>query len=228
MLRKIVIFISGLALVSALAAAMAWAFAPQTTNAAEIDQVINEVAAAQDKPNRPNDRQVAEKTLVVALINQTSQLTGLSHQEVVDAIAAGKSLAEVATANGSSADAVIKAVSDKAKERLDQQVKNGHMSQARADELLKRLQTKASELMNDTSLGTQVAERQAQLLKLKVMPALIRSAAESTGLPVGDITGRLRDGESLTEIVTSAGGNINTVVDAATADFRSAAEEAVK
>lgn len=230
MLRKLVFFLGGLALVGALAAAAVWAFAPTPTSAAELDQAITEMSAQTQRGTQGQraNGQPAEKALAAALINQTSQISGLSRQDVVAELTAGKTLAEVAAANGSSAGAVVAAVSDKAKERLDKQVQSGRISQARADELLKRLETKAGDLMNDASLGGKIADRQAQAQKLAVMPRLVRAAADVTGLPVGDITGRLRDGESMTAIVSSAGKDINTVIDQATADFRSAAEDAVK
>lgn len=231
MTRKLMTFLAGLALVGVFAAAIAWAFPVQTTSAAEIDAVLTELETTplqRDRPNGPQRGEGTEKALVLALINQTSQLSGLTRQQVLDELVAGQTLAQIASAHGTSADAVIAAVNANAKERLDKQVEKGRISQERADELLSRLQTKATELMNDATLGPKVAERQDQAAKMKVMPALIRHAAEATGLPVGDITGRLRDGESLTQIVTSAGGDINAVIDAATAEFRTAAESAVK
>jgi hypothetical protein len=222
------LFLGGLALVGALAAAVAWAWAPQTTSAAELDQAIAEVSAAQPGPQGQGKGQAAEKALAASLIGQTSALTGMSRQDVLAELKAGKTLADIAAGHGSSADAVVQAVAAKAKERLDKQVKNGHISQARADELLARLKTKAADLMKDTTLGQQIAARQEKAADRKVMPELVRSAAEVTGLPAGDIAGRLRDGESLTQIVTSAGKDIGAVLDKATADFRAAAENAVK
>ncbi len=236
MSRKLLTFLGGLALVGIFAAAMAWAFPAQTTSAAEIDAVLTELDTTplqRDRPNRgdrdnPGQGEMNDKALVAALINETSQLSGLTRQEVVDELATGQTLAQIAQAHGTSADAVVAAMSAKAKERLDKQVENGRISQERADELLSRLQTKANELMNDTTLGEKVNNVKDRVANAKVMPALIRHAAETTGLPVGDITGRLRDGETLTQIVTSAGGDINAVIDAATAEFRTAAENAVK
>lgn len=230
MRRKLMFFLGGLALVGALAAAAVWALAPTTTNAAELDQAIAEVSA-QGQPGPQAQRaggQPARQALAGALINQTSQITGLSRQDVVAELTSGKTLAEVAAANGSSADAVVRAVSDKAKARLDRQVQRGRISQARADELLRRLEAKAGDLMDDATLGKKIADRQEQAQRLSVMPRLVRAAADATGLPTGDIAGRLRDGESLSQIVSSAGGDIGAVIDQATADFRTAAEDAVK
>jgi hypothetical protein len=228
MFRKIALFLASLGLVGALVATMAWIVTPPSASAAEIDQVIAEVDTAPSQTGKPTKGQFAEKALAAALINRTSQLSSMSRLDLIDELSAGKTLAEIASAHGTSSDAVIKVVSDKAKARLDQQVQKGNLSQARADLLLGRLQTKATDLMNDASLGQKVAQRQEQLSKLKVMPSLIRNASESTGVPVGDIVSRMRDGETLTQIVSSAGGDITKVIDAATADFRSAAENAVK
>ncbi len=165
--------------------------------------------------------------LVAALVRATAEATGLSTQDVVTALRSGQSLAQIAAANGSSAEAVVQAVTAKARERLDRQVAAGRLSQERADEQLARLTTQATDLVNDTTLGTKIDERIDTVRTRAVTPGLVRAASDITGLPVGDIAGRLRDGESLEQIVRSAGADPTAVIDAATAAFRAAAEQAM-
>lgn len=168
-----------------------------------------------------------DRVIALALVRATSEATGLTNKEVLAAVQGGQSLAQVAAANGSSGDAVVGAVTAKAKERLDRQVRAGHLSQRRADELLRRLTERATALVNDADLGARIAERKERAQAAATLPALVRATSEATGLPAGDIVGRLRDGESLRQIIEAAGGDPAAVLDAANAGLRAAAEKAL-
>lgn len=229
MLRKLVYFIGGMVAAGALGLGLVWSQAPSASAAEAVGTAVVEVAALGPGGGRGGDRRGGEgQMLTVALFRETMEATGLDRAALQQELEAGKSLAQVAAASGSSGDAVVQAVLDKLKERLDTAVQRGRISQERADTLLQEATTKANAIVNDTALGAQIAERADQARQRSVMPALIKAASDATGLPVGEITGRLRDGESLTTIVTGAGGDINAVIDAATKAFRDAAVEAVK
>lgn len=229
MLRKLVYFVGGMVAAGALGLGLVWFQAPTTSAAETVGTAVVEVAALGPGGGRGGDRRGGEgQVLALALFRETMDATGLDRAALQQELAAGKSLAQVAIANGSSGDAVVQTVLDQVKERLDTAVQRGRISQERADTLLQEATTRANAIVNDTTLGAQIADRADQARQRAVMPALVKAASDATGLPVGDITGRLRDGESLTAIVTSAGGDINAVIDAATDTFRDAAVEAVK
>jgi polyhydroxyalkanoate synthesis regulator phasin len=65
----------------------------------------------------------------------------------------GKTLADVAKAQGKSLDGLKQALADAAKTRLDQAVKDGKLTQAQADALLKRLQSHVGDLVNGRMPG---------------------------------------------------------------------------
>lgn len=165
--------------------------------------------------------------LAAALIRSTSDLTGLTGEQVLNELRAGKSLAQIAAANGSSGDAVVQAVVAKVKERLDRQVAAGRLTQAQADQRLATVTTQATEIVNDTTLGQKIDTRIGNRQERAVMAALVQAARDATGLSASDIVTRLRNGESLEQIVRSAGGDPAAVINAATAAFRSAAESAM-
>lgn len=216
--------LAGLGLTAALAAGLALT-APGAAQAALTPG--NQVVATQQEARRGGERIERRAPLVAALVRATAEVTELSVQDVVTALRGGQSLAQVAAANGSSAEAVVQVVTTKASERLDRQVAAGRLSQERADEQLARLKTRATELVNDTTLGSTIDERIDTMRTRAVTPGLVRAASDITDLPVGDIAGRLRDGESLEQIVRSAGADPAAVIDAATAAFRAAAEQAM-
>lgn len=165
--------------------------------------------------------------LAAALIRATSELTGLTGEQVLTELRAGKSLAQIAAANGSSGDAVVQAVVAKIKERLDRLVAEGRLTQQQADERLASITTRATEMVNDTTLGQKIDTRLGNRQERAVMAALVQAASEATGLSASDIVTRLRNGESLEQIVRSAGGDPAAVINAATAAFRAAAESAM-
>jgi hypothetical protein len=165
--------------------------------------------------------------LAAALIRSTSDLTGLTGEQVLNELRAGKSLAQIAAANGSSGDAVVQAVVAKVKERLDRLVAAGRLTQAQADQRLATVTTQATEMVNDTTLGQKIDTRIGNRQERAVMAALVQAASDATGLSANDIVTRLRNGESLEQIVRSAGGDPAAVINAATAAFRAAAESAM-
>ncbi|WP_028459621.1 hypothetical protein [Chloroflexus sp. Y-396-1] len=162
------------------------------------------------------------------LIRTLSSLTGLDPITIRTELQNGRSLAQIAAANGSSGAALVQAVVDAAKTRLDQAVSNGRLTQAEADQLLTTIRDRATTLVNDTTLGTQLADRAAKASQRSTLGWLIQAAADQTGLDQATIRARLRNGETLRAIVTSAGGNPQRVIDAAVDAFRQAAITAMQ
>ncbi|MGQ9925415.1 MAG: hypothetical protein ACUVS4_00960 [Chloroflexaceae bacterium] len=165
--------------------------------------------------------------LAAALIRSTSDLTRLTSEQVLNELRAGKSLAEIAAANGSSGDAVVQVVVAKVKERLERLVAAGRLTQAQADQRLATVTTQATELVNDITLGQKIDTRIENRQQHAVMMALVQAASDTTGLSAHEIVTRLRNGESLEQIVRSAGSDPAAVINDATAAFRAAAESAM-
>ncbi|MEF3276024.1 MAG: hypothetical protein K6356_16800 [Chloroflexus sp.] len=162
------------------------------------------------------------------LIRTLSTLTGLDSATIRAELQNGRSLAQIAAANGSSGNALVQAVVDAAKTRLDRAVSNGWLTQAAADQILASIREQATTLVNDTSLGAQIAEQAAKGGQRSALGWLIQAAAEQTSLDVATIRARLRNGETLRAIVTSAGGDPQRVIDAAVNAFRDAAMAAMQ
>jgi polyhydroxyalkanoate synthesis regulator phasin len=73
---------------------------------------------------------------------------GLTEDQLHAALAGGKTLAQVAKSQGKTVDGLIAALTDDAKQRLDTAVKNGHLTQKQADQALKELQARITDLVN--------------------------------------------------------------------------------
>ena len=147
MLRKIVSTFSALGVAGALAATIALGAPTPASAAATTDQPTVLLAQAAGKPEA---RALAGQALRKALVRATADLTGKEVTAVREAVRGGQSLAQIAAANGSSGDAVVQAVVEKARARLDQAVEKGRITRERADELLQKLTERATELVNKT------------------------------------------------------------------------------
>ena len=81
----------------------------------------------------------------IELMDTAAKTLGITREELMERLRDGKSLDEIAKAEGKSADAVRKAVEDSVKERFDKAVADGHMTRGQADRML----SKMSELFED-------------------------------------------------------------------------------
>ena len=73
---------------------------------------------------------------------------GLSEAELRERLADGKTLAEIAKAEGKSVDGLVQALVKDAKARLDQAVAAGKLTRAEADEIAERLGERITDLVN--------------------------------------------------------------------------------
>ena len=78
---------------------------------------------------------------------------GLSSAELHDELAEGRTLAEIARAEGKSVDGLVRALVEAAEERIDDAVEDGRLSEARAQELRDGLEERIRERV-DEELGT--------------------------------------------------------------------------
>jgi hypothetical protein len=166
--------------------------------------------------------------ITMALIRTTAMLSNLTVEQVRDSLSQGQSLAQIAAANGSRGDAVVQDVLSRAERQLNQAVANGRISQEQADERLAQFEQRATEIVNDTTLGERIDERVERVTDRVVTATLIPVAADLTGLAPGEIRQRLRGGESLTAIVESAGVSSDELMNAAVDRYRTAVEEVLQ
>ena len=75
---------------------------------------------------------------------------GLTEAELHEQLRAGKSLAEIAAAEGKSVDGLKASMVASAKEELDQAVEDGRLQAAQRDEMLERLGSKIDDIVNGT------------------------------------------------------------------------------
>ncbi len=187
-----------------LVGSLAWLGTPATAAAAP------QATEATRPAERERSRQ-GNPLLVWVLVGVTADQSNLPVGEVLDALNQGQSLALVAADHGSSGDAVVQEVADRAAALLDEAVANGRITRQQADRLLTRLTERASELVDDTSLGPKIEQQREQ----QARRLLVHATADETGLSFREIIQRVRQGESVAEIAESAGSSGAAVVDQA-------------
>ncbi|MEA5076106.1 MAG: hypothetical protein VB139_07145 [Coriobacteriia bacterium] len=87
------------------------------------------------------------------LVDIVAELTGLSADEVQAERAAGKSAADIAEANGSSAEEVVSAALETRKTLLDERVADGTLTQEQADLMYDRMSERLTERVSTDETG---------------------------------------------------------------------------
>jgi DNA-binding CsgD family transcriptional regulator len=155
---------------------------------------------------------------------------GLSEQELAHELEGGKSLAEVATAQGKSVEGLKQALLDAAKSGLDQAVADGHLTADEAQAILSKLRVAVDDLVNGKG-GIRVRIEAKGAGPDIALGEPFKTAADYLGLSVDELKQELRAGKSLAEIAQEHGKSVSglkqALVEAATADLEKAVDSLV-
>jgi len=94
-----------------------------------------------------------DKLVWDALVDSSLKATGLTKKQLRDAITDDKSLADVLRGLGDNVTAIEDAAKASVRSHIDQLVADGTLTRARADKLLKRLDTLSDKLINRKGWG---------------------------------------------------------------------------
>ncbi|MBP8251041.1 MAG: hypothetical protein KAX40_01665 [Herpetosiphon sp.] len=165
--------------------------------------------STQAKPDKANKRgERAKQALTASLVHQTAELTNLEHKAVVQQLKDGASLSEIASANGSSEQAVIDASIAKIDERLSKAVANGKITDDQKAQALEKARAEAPAIMNDKDLKLGDGKGKGQ----KARQALIQATAEVTGLTPEHVRAEYQAGKSLEQIAQEHGKTADDIV----------------
>ena len=116
-----------------------------TLTQAQVDAVIETLAAARPEGGfgGPGHHRGGFALTVVA------ETIGITEDDVLAGLQSGQTLAEIAEANGSSADAVIQAILADMTERAAAKVAAGEITQAEADEFLANATERVTDMVNN-------------------------------------------------------------------------------
>jgi hypothetical protein len=81
-------------------------------------------------------------------LDAAANYLGLTEAQLHSELASGKTLAQIAKDHGKSADGLVNALVDAAKQKLDAAVQAGKLTQAQADQMLSDLRSRITDLVN--------------------------------------------------------------------------------
>lgn len=157
---------------------------------------------------------------VIELSQILLEQAGLEAQQVREGLASSQSIADLITAAGGDVEAVIASTITEATTRINEAVTAGNLTQERADEMLSKLETTLTALVN----GTGNFDREGMGRER----GMVNAVAEATGLTVVEVAQQVRDGASLGSILTANGVNIDTFVDEQLAPVQARLDEQVQ
>lgn len=127
------------------------------------------------------------------LLQATADATKLSPADIMKQLQAGKTLADIITANGGTVENVVNSAVTKATADINTAVKDGRLGQAQADTLIANLRKAYTAAVN--------GEYRQRAVRAIVTLAVLRLAAEQTGLTVPNIVKEIRSGKSLADVL---------------------------
>jgi ribosomal protein S20 len=94
--------------------------------------------------------------VVFGVLRAAADYLGLTPEELIGDLRSGKSLADVASAQGKTVDGLKQAIVAAARSKLDEAVKSGRLSADQESQLLARLQSRLDDLVDRAGLGPAV------------------------------------------------------------------------
>jgi hypothetical protein len=154
---------------------------------------------------------------------------GLSEEQLSHELEGGKSLADVATAQGKSVEGLKQALLDAAKTGLDRAVADGDLTAEEAQAILSKLRAGIDDFVNGKGFNIRVEVKGGGPDIALGEP--FKTAADYLGLSVDELMSELRAGKSLAEIASAQGRSVSglkrALIEAAKADLEKAVDELV-
>jgi polyhydroxyalkanoate synthesis regulator phasin len=150
------------------------------------------------------------------LVQIVAAETGLKPLDIVREVREGSTLTEIITANNGDVDQVRSQAIEKGSDLINQAVKNGRLTQERADEMLTNLETRI-----DNALTYDPIHHQMQ------REIMLRVAGE-TGLSVRNVVKQWRDGLTLSDILKTNGEDVQAFTDETLTRAQERLDQAVK
>ncbi len=136
-----------------------------------------------------------------------AEALGITPEALQEARAAGQSIADVAAAQGVDISVVEQAILDDIQEHLAAEVTEGELTQAEADEKLANAGEKVTEMVNRVPGEGEGGRRGRGLRSADTI-------AETLGVTVDDLQAARQAGQSLADVATAQGVNVDTLVQA--------------
>jgi uncharacterized protein YidB (DUF937 family) len=190
-----------------------------------IDLVAAQGPSGPNQPQGPQNGLLPSRPRVQlwgALINQVTEVTGLSTQDVVDEVRNGKTLSDILTEHSVDPATVSDAVKTQLTDEINQAVTDGQITQQRADLLLGSLDSALQRAMTALPLNLGLRER----VGARVETTLLDVLAEKAGVSASDLLGEAVR-PSLADIAAAHGVDVDVVISEAEQQITDQVNQAV-
>jgi predicted DNA-binding protein YlxM (UPF0122 family) len=160
------------------------------------------------------------------ILETVAEALGLTPEDLRSELEGGKTLGEVAEAQGVDTQAIVDAVHAQVQEMLQEAVESGRLTQDQADRILERLEEFDGESL--LGLGMPFGPGSGMRGDFGIGRGWwgLDAAAEVLGMDTDDLMAELRDGKTLAEIAEEKGVDLQAVKDAMTAQMEQKLQEA--
>lgn len=158
------------------------------------------------------------------LVWHIAQSIGVTGRDVVEGLADGRTVAEIAESNGSTGAAVVADLMSTAQQRLANAVSQGRIDQQKADELAGRLEARFSELVDTPHPGREVVRDR---VRHRVRAHVGRQLASELGLTPWELREALADGATVAQLAADADVDLDAVIARVVESLSEGAQRAV-
>ena len=153
-----------------------------------------------------------------------AEALGMTEDELHTAMQGGKTVADLATEKGVSLDTIINAVIADETTQLAQDVSDGNLTQAEADQRLADLKTNLPDMLSQLPPARGDGMGRGGKMGGPGSPAVI---AQALGVTEDELRTAFQDGKSVADVATEKGVSLDTVVNAVIADETTRLAQAV-
>jgi predicted DNA-binding protein YlxM (UPF0122 family) len=160
-------------------------------------------------------------------LDTVAEVLGMTPEDLRAQLQAGKTLAEIAEAQGVDPQAVCDALHALAEERLQQAVADGQLTQEQADQMLERMAEHEGDCLLDAGSPFGMRHGRGMGMGWRDHGAVLDTAAEVLGMTPEDLQTELQTGKSLAEIAEAQNVDPQAVCDAIHAQAEEMVQQAV-
>lgn len=179
--------------------------------------------SAQETPAAPvPTTEVGRANPIRTVLAIIADETDLGERAIIRQFAAGTSLVSLIEDNNGDVQTVIDQSVEQITVQVNEALANGTITQERADRVLANLRDVITEAINGELFPNRPNRGEGQRAA-----AVLRLAADETGLTVRDILGEIRSGKSLADVLTANNVDVEAFIDTAVAAAKTRLDRAV-
>lgn len=158
------------------------------------------------------------------VIEAAAEAIGIEPAELTRALHEGRTIADVAEAKGVDVQGVVDAIVESERERLEDAVDAGRLTEGQAVAIADDLEERVTDLVN----GDLVPFPLPLLPHVGLWPAPIAFVADLIGIDPAELLAAFADGRTIADVARDNGVEVDSVVDAIVSELRDRLDDAVE